>query len=67
MSRKEGDLCPHCKEGRLTVHPDREVRKEEGGSASHRTWLCDKCGKTCRDFVREIIENVNISDKLGKN
>lgn len=68
MARTEGDLCPHCKEGRLTVHSDREVREEpNGGTASHRTWLCNnpKCGKTTRDFERGIVESMgNISDTV---
>jgi RNase P subunit RPR2 len=66
MARNEGDLCPHCKEGHLTVHPDREVRENsDGGTASHRTWFCDKCGKTTRDFIRGSVESgINVSDTI---
>ena len=65
MTRKEGDLCPHCKKGHLTVHPDREIRAEpNGNTASHTTWLCDTCGKTCRDFERGIIEHISFSDNV---
>lgn len=66
MTRKEGDLCPHCKKGQLTVHPDREVRAEpSGNTASHRTWLCDSCGMTCRDFIRGIVEHISHSDNVN--
>lgn len=61
MSRKQGDPCPHCKIGKLSVHPDRMI----ADGASHRTWLCDKCGKTCKDHMREIFENVNISETVS--
>lgn len=64
MSRKEGDLCPHCEEGHLTVDPDREIREEKGGFASHRTWLCDKCGEKCKDLVRGINETANVSETV---
>lgn len=67
MSRKQDDICPHCKIGKLSVHPDREIRESKEGTASHRTWLCDnpKCGKTCKDFERENIENLDISEDLS--
>jgi len=56
MARNVGDLCPHCRKGHLTVDPDREVREDpNGGTASHRTWLCDSCGKKCRDFNRGMV------------
>jgi len=64
MSRKQGDLCPHCKEGHLTVHPDREIREDKLGTASHKTWLCDKCGKTCKDFERGVTEAIVTSEHV---
>jgi len=65
MSRKEGDLCPFCEKGHLTVDSDRLIRTDEGGSsASHRTWLCDTCGKTSKDHVRGIIENIDTSEQV---
>ena len=59
MSRQQGDLCPHCNKGKLSVHPDRMIA--DGGS--HRTWLCDECGKTCKDHVREINDNMGMREK----
>ena len=64
MTRKADDPCPHCKVGKLTVHPDREIYENpDGGSGEHVTWLCDKCGKTCRDFIRGLTDSIGkISD-----
>jgi hypothetical protein len=62
MSRNEGDPCPHCENGHLTVHPDREIREDPSGFASHRTWVCDTCGRTTRDLVRGINDNVTITE-----
>jgi len=66
MARKQDDPCPHCKTGKLSVHPDTKVQIEEKGSVSHRTWLCDnpECGKTCRDFERGNIETVSIGEEV---
>ena len=65
MSREFGDPCPHCKVGKLTVHPDREeYENPDGGSGGHRTWLCDKCGKTSRDFSRGLVDKISISDSV---
>lgn len=64
MSRQQGDICPHCNKGHLTVHPDREVRESKKGSTSHRTWLCDSCGKICKDLYRGINESVGITEDV---
>ena len=60
MTRQQGDLCPHCNKGKLSVHPDTMITD----GASYRTWLCDECGKTCKDHVIELIENVDVSDDV---
>ena len=63
MPRKAGDLCPHCKVGKLTVHSDREIYENaDGGSGDHKSWLCDKCGKITRDFSRNLRDKIGISD-----
>ncbi|MDE0089809.1 MAG: hypothetical protein OXP12_00370 [Thaumarchaeota archaeon] len=64
MSRKEGDSCPHCETGTLTVDSDREAyENEDGSTGSHRTWLCDTCGKQTRDFYRGgQTEHIGVSD-----
>ena len=66
MSREVGDPCPHCKDGKLTVHSDREIYENtDGDSGDHKTWLCDKCGKITRDFSRGLKDNIdNISDSI---
>ena len=69
MTRQEGDLCPHCKKGRLTVDPDRmEYESPDGGSGSHRTGVCDNpdCGKRTRDHTRGVVEpSIGVSDDIS--
>lgn len=68
MERKEGDPCPRCANGKLTVHPDREVyENEDGSSGSHRTWVCDNpdCKHEARDFKRGIVETIDVSDSVS--
>ena len=70
MSREFGDPCPHCKEGKLTVHPDRDIHENpDGSSGSHRNWLCDKCEEITKDVSRGVVDNIGISDsiKVQKN
>ena len=66
MSKKQGDLCPHCKIGRLSVHPDRMASEKNNQTASYRTWLCDnpECGKTCRDNYIGLTEHVGITENV---
>ena len=66
MTRQEGDPCPRCKTGKLTVDPDRDIHEnEDGSSGSHRTWLCDSCGHKTRDFVRGVVDSVDVSDDVS--
>jgi hypothetical protein len=65
MAHNEGDPCPHCGIGHLRVHTVKKIRKDPSGFASHRTWMCDRCGETTRDIVLGIIDNVTITDKLS--
>ena len=59
MPRQENDPCPSCKVGKLTVHPDREIYENpDGDSGEHVTWLCDKCGKTFKDFQRNLFDSI---------
>lgn len=67
MVRQEGDPCPCCKTGKLTVDPDREVyENEDGSSGSHRTWLCDNCGHKPRDFYRGIGDSIGVPDDVSR-
>ena len=61
MSRKQGDPCPTCKDGILSVHPDTMISDNE----SHRTWLCDKCGCTCKDLGKTINETLGMSENVS--
>ena len=67
MPRKLGDPCPYCKVGKLTVHPERKISENpDGSSEDHRTWLCDKCEETTRDFSIGLVDKINISDSIKK-
>lgn len=45
MSKKEGDTCEICNEGKISLHLDKiDSDDEKGNYVSHKSWLCDKCG-----------------------
>ena len=49
---ESGDVCPHCKTGRLNITGKHENIESESGSASFRDFVCDGCGKKVSSFGR---------------